>query len=239
MVDVKFKVWSLLSQWVKRFASSPSGWVSFMSFWFRSRLDASPLEVFSDPVSYAPSLLPPFYKSPLIPWQELGGSFLLSRHSLVFGSLCPHFCSSVSCMTTKLSYLYLLSENVVQPHCVMKFASTFGCLHWPTMWRSLTFFDLDRLVIDLNWKITHGVLSPPSALSLLDCQSLCPASVVPLLSLLSICFFPVPLLKVFCVGFSLSCSLFLRCALSFCVIMFSLVSVLMSCEIPLVSLPTF
>ena len=158
VVNVKFKVWSLLGQWVKRFASSPSGWVSFMSFWFRSRLDASPFEVFSDPSAYTPSRLPPFYESLLTAWQELDGSFSVSRHSLVFGSLCPHSVSSVSCMTTKSCYLYLLSENVVQPHCVMKFASIFGRLYWPTTWRSLSFFDLDRQVIDLNWKIAHGVL---------------------------------------------------------------------------------
>ena len=42
VVDIKFKVWSLLSQWIKRFASSPSSWVSFMSFWFSSCFDASP-----------------------------------------------------------------------------------------------------------------------------------------------------------------------------------------------------
>ena len=138
VVDVKFKVWSLLGQWVKRFASSLSGWVPLMSFWFRSCFDASPLEVFSDPISFAPSLLPPFYRSLLTAWQGLGGSFSLSRRSLVFGSLCPHFVSSVSCMTTKSCYLYLLSQNVVQPQCVMKFASTFGRLHWPTTWRSLS-----------------------------------------------------------------------------------------------------
>ena len=40
----------------------------------------------------------------------------------------------------------------------MEFASTFGRLHWPTTWCSLSFFDLDRQVIDLNWKIAHGVL---------------------------------------------------------------------------------
>ena len=68
VVDVKFKVWSLLGQ---------------------SCFDASPLEVFSDPISFAPSLLPPFYRSLLIAWQELGGSFPVSRRSLVFGSLCP------------------------------------------------------------------------------------------------------------------------------------------------------
>ena len=158
VVDVKFKVWSLLSQWVKRFASSPSGWVDFMSFWFKSCFDSSPFEVFSDPFSFSPSCLPPFYKSLLIAWRGLDGSFSVSRRSLVFGSLCPHFCSPVSSMSTKSCYLYLLSENVVQPHCVMKFASTFGVLYWSTTWRSLFFFDLDRQVIDLNWNIAHGVL---------------------------------------------------------------------------------
>ena len=61
-------------------------------------------------------------------------------------------------MTTKSCYLYLLSAKVVQPHCVIKFAPTYGRLHWPTTWRSLGFFDLDRQVVDLNWKIAHGVL---------------------------------------------------------------------------------
>ena len=61
-------------------------------------------------------------------------------------------------MTTKSCYLYLLSANVVQPHCVIKFAPTYGRLHWPTTWCSLGFFDLDRQVVDLNWKIVHGVL---------------------------------------------------------------------------------
>lgn len=91
VVDVKFKVWFLLGQWVKRFTSSPSGWVSFMSFCFRSCLDASPLEVFSDPISFAPSLLPPFYRSFLTAWQELGGSFSVSLvlYALILFLRCP------------------------------------------------------------------------------------------------------------------------------------------------------
>ena len=32
VVDIKFKVWALLGQWIKRFASSPSSWASLMSF---------------------------------------------------------------------------------------------------------------------------------------------------------------------------------------------------------------
>ena len=61
-------------------------------------------------------------------------------------------------MSTKSCYLYLLSENVVEPHCFVKFASKFGDLYWPDTWCSLHFFDLDRQAIDLSWKISHGVL---------------------------------------------------------------------------------
>ena len=52
VVDVRLKVWSLLAQWVKCFASSCSGWVFFMSFWFQLSLSASPLDVCSCPFSF-------------------------------------------------------------------------------------------------------------------------------------------------------------------------------------------
>ena len=35
---------------------------------------------------------------------------------------------------------------------------TFGVIHWSTTWCSLSFFDLDRQVINPNWKIAHRVL---------------------------------------------------------------------------------
>ena len=61
-------------------------------------------------------------------------------------------------MTTRSSYLLLLSENVVSPHCEVKFFPIFGSLYWSWTWRQLFFFDLDRTVIDLAWKVSHGVL---------------------------------------------------------------------------------
>ena len=61
-------------------------------------------------------------------------------------------------MTTRSAYLLLLSENAVPPHCEAKFFPLFGSLHWSWTWRQLFFFDLDRPVIDLAWKIAHGVL---------------------------------------------------------------------------------
>ena len=93
VLDVKLKVWSLVAQWVKRFASSRSGWVSFMSFWFDLCLNATPRDVFSAPFSFRLGDLPPFYKSVVVAWRELGGAFSTSRSSLVFGSADPFFVS--------------------------------------------------------------------------------------------------------------------------------------------------
>lgn len=112
----------------------------------------------SDPFSFSPGAFPPFYKSLLLAWCSLDGSFSVPRNSLVYGSSSCHVCSSVPTISTKVCYQYLLSESMVSPHCVEKFAPTFGVLHWSTTWHSLIFFDLDRQVIDLNWKIAHGVL---------------------------------------------------------------------------------
>ena len=49
VVSNKFKVWSLIAQWVKRFASSPSSWCAFMLHWFRSCLNAALIDVFFSP----------------------------------------------------------------------------------------------------------------------------------------------------------------------------------------------
>ena len=61
-------------------------------------------------------------------------------------------------MTTKSCDQFLLSENLRSPYCVTKFLPTFGVLYWSTTWRELQFFDTDRYVIDLSWKIAQGVL---------------------------------------------------------------------------------
>ena len=141
VVDVKLKVWALLDQWVRRFASSSSGWVSFMSFWFNFHFGASPLDVLSRPYSYHPRVLPPFYRSLLLAWRGLDGSFSVSRDPLVYGASSAHVCSPVSISSTKACYLFLSSESMVSPHCVVKFAGVFGALDWQATWHSLFFFD--------------------------------------------------------------------------------------------------
>ena len=158
VVNVKFKVWSLAAQWVKRFASSPSGWTAFMAHWFSFYFHASPVDVFSHPLDFDSKVLPRFYGSLVLAWQSLDGSFSVGSSSLVMGSSSPHSQTPVIAITTKSCYQYLLSENIVTPHCVDKFRPTFGVLYWSTTWAELFLLDIDRQVIDLSWKIAHGVL---------------------------------------------------------------------------------
>ena len=101
VVSVQFKMWALLGQWVRRFASSSAGWSSLMSFWFVSSFGVLPSVVFSRPFSFDPRVLPPFYSSLLLAWQGLNGSFATARNSHIFGSSCHYFCCPVADMSTK------------------------------------------------------------------------------------------------------------------------------------------
>ena len=158
VVNVKFKVWALVAQWVKRFASSPSSWSTFMEYWFNSCFNASPVDVFSHPLDFDPRALSRFYESLILAWCSLDGLFSAGRASLAMGPSSPYSLTPPVTMTTKSCYQYLLSENLSPPHCVTKFLPTFGVLYWSITWRELFFFDTDRQVIDLSWKIAHGVL---------------------------------------------------------------------------------
>ena len=64
----------------------------------------------------------------------------------------------INSVTIKSAYLFLLSELSDTPHCVAKFRPLFGRLYWPSTWRQLFLFGLDRPVIDLCWKVSYGVL---------------------------------------------------------------------------------
>ena len=84
MVDFQCKVVAPHVQWVRRFVSSPSPWVSFTVFWFSSLL-AAPLHlVFSAPLCFTSDSLPPFYRSLLTAWRACKGS--LTASSLGIGS---------------------------------------------------------------------------------------------------------------------------------------------------------
>ena len=127
-----------------------------MDYWFRSRLNLSPLEVLSDPYSVVVCDLPLFYQSLILAWLAVDGSYSAARSSLVMASGLSFV--TASGMSAKSCYVYLLSECYSPPHCFLKFSHRFGNLYWSTTWRQLSLFSLDRPVIDLSWKIAHGVL---------------------------------------------------------------------------------
>ena len=52
MVSIQLKVYSLLSQWVKRFLVSPNGWTFLLKYWLLDRFDATPFEVFASPIDF-------------------------------------------------------------------------------------------------------------------------------------------------------------------------------------------
>ena len=94
VINVKLKVFSLVAQWIKRYASSPASWTFFVTYWFRTRLNLSPLQVFSDPYSVVVRDLPPFYQSLVLAWRAVDGSY----STLVMAS--GHAFSTVSSMTS-------------------------------------------------------------------------------------------------------------------------------------------
>ena len=157
VVDVELKVWALLLQWVRCLAVSPSTWVSFFSFRCVRTWVVSPVQVLSTPYWFSDfRRLPCFYRDLLLAWLSAGGCFLPSRGALSVGmglTVAP-----VSSLTTKSPYSLLLIDCSVVPHGVENFSVPFGQLYWSTTWRQLFFFDIDRPVIDLSWKIAHGVL---------------------------------------------------------------------------------
>ena len=226
VVDVELKVWALLLQWVRRLSVSPSTWVSFFSFWCVRTWGVSPVQVLSAPSRFCDlRRLPCFYRALLSAWSSAGGCFLHSRGTLSVGSGLT--VAPVSSLTTKSAYSLLLIDRSVVPHCVEKFSVPFGQLYWSTTWRQLFFFDIDRPVIDLSWKIAHGVLYTAERLASFVMASQLSVFVVTRLSLWSICFFTVLWQPVFSPGFIICSFVLLRLLVLFCRVMFCLVSLVM------------
>ena len=165
VVSIQLKVWALLVQWVRRFLGGCSAWRSFFWVYCLSCFRQSPWHVLSSPVPFDPGGLPPFYRDLLVAWKAVDGGFAVAKATLVTGLSSGLVTAEVSSVTTKSTYTYLLSEHRVDPHCMAKFAPQFGPLYWPLTWDQLHWFDIDRPVIDLSWKVAHGVLYTAKRLS--------------------------------------------------------------------------
>ena len=125
-----------------------------MSFSFFSCFSASPLEVFSRPFDFNPSVLPPFYAALLGSWRAFHGSGSVSGLVVDSSSANPLSVDVISC---KSCYRLLPSFNTCVPHCVSKFRTSYQIDQSSTR-HSLFLLPLDRQVIDLSWKVAHGVL---------------------------------------------------------------------------------
>ena len=148
--DFQCEVMALHVQWFRRFVSSPSSSVSFMSFWFSSRLAAPPHLVFSAPLCFSPDSLPPFFRSLLTAGGRVKVPLLRPLWVLVRVLIFVLFRLCLRSLLICFFCLRMLSLLIVR-------RSFFLCL--VCTWRQLFFFDLDRPpVIDLCWKISHGVL---------------------------------------------------------------------------------
>ena len=76
VVDIKLNVSSQLVQWIRRYASSPSGWVTIFSFWFSNQFHATIDAVLANPSAYCSGLLPPFIVSCCPPGGKSKGRIL-------------------------------------------------------------------------------------------------------------------------------------------------------------------
>ena len=144
VVDIKLKVSSLLVQWIRRYASSPSDWVTIFSFWFSNQFHATIDAVLPNPSSYYSGLLPPFYRALLSAWREVEGSYSQRCSSFVVGSLSPYRCCPVTEASAKHVYQFLLSKSrspPLPPTCVERFRPQYGDLYWPSTWSQLFCFN--------------------------------------------------------------------------------------------------
>ena len=147
---------ALLLQWIRRFRMSSHGWRLFFAYWTKSFLHASPAEVLAFPFRFDFKRLPPFYAAVLDAWRAVDGHASTDlSHLFVGGPSAPVPVSEISC---KSCYNLLLGANRRSPHCERKFLPTFGHLYWPATWKQVHLKPLDRPVIDLCWRVSHGVL---------------------------------------------------------------------------------
>ena len=160
---MSLKCKALHVQWVRRYVSVPSHWSFFLDYWVTSLFEASVKAVLSNPSRYSLFLLPPFYKSLFSAWSLLKGSFSTALDSLVWACHSVH--RTVPMMSTKSCYQFLLEKSSKPAHCVSHFRPVFVDLYWLETWKQVSVCPIDRPVIDLNWKIAHGVLYTASRLS--------------------------------------------------------------------------
>ena len=102
---------------------------------------------------------PPFIVPFCLPGGKSKGRILNGAPLLSLVHFSPYYCCPVTEASAKHVYRFLLSESCTPPPPrVEKFRPQYGDLYWPSTWSKLFCFNLDHPVIDLSWKVAHGVL---------------------------------------------------------------------------------
>ena len=151
--NLKAQVFAL--QWLKRYFTPDRGkWKSFFTFFISSSFGMMPCEALLS--RHRLRDLPPFYHILFQVWRTLDGSLVNDGVLSVLASMDALL--PVDLISSQNIYALLRSRAAPPPHCMEKFQPTCGPLHWPQTWSQLHLCHLDRIVIDLNWQIAHGVL---------------------------------------------------------------------------------
>ena len=164
IVDFRTKADALRLQWFRRYLTDSSAkWKdTFRYMFFRAfTRDIAPLLAQRSFRKAHQIRLPPFHQQLLKAWRQFGGG--LRDGQLVLG-IRLDTPLVISTMTTQKTYRVGLSIRNKPPHCIEKFRPVYGGLHWSNTWQQLHQVRLDRVVIDLNWKVAHGVLYTASRL---------------------------------------------------------------------------
>ena len=157
VASIKSKVWALHVQWARRLVTCPASWVHFLYFYFWGCLGASSLDVLSRPSVFPRGSLPPLYRSFLSAWRAVDGGFLLVMVLLRLVALrvCLYLLFPLFPRSRSTPFCCLRISVLL---IVLSSLPLFLVLYWSCTWRQLFLFDVDRPVIDLAWKIAHGVL---------------------------------------------------------------------------------
>ena len=164
LIDFELKAKAFCLQWVKRyFLPSPAKWKAFFSFYYLSCLSAVPVQVFSSTnfPCHLIRLLPPFYQCMVRAWVQFDGGAVDGILSLDVSLPTPRTLAELNSHSTYVIGCRLVTQ---EPHCISKFLPAYGPLYWPQTWSQVHLTSLDRPVVDVNWKIAHGVLYTASRL---------------------------------------------------------------------------
>ncbi len=164
VVDFELKAKAFCLQWVKRYFSlTPAKCKAFFSFFCLSCLSVTPVQALSEDNFRRNliDLLPPCYQQLSRTWFQFDGGAVNSILSLDISSAKPCPLTQVTAHST-----YVIGRRLITPipHCVRKFLPIYSNLHWSETWDQIHLTSLVRAMVDVNWKIAHGVLYTTSQL---------------------------------------------------------------------------